>query len=697
MSIKTGIDEPEIPMSRLSLRTILYSAIALLFLASFAQTVMTFLTQNEIADRQKEVTKSWVPSMKALGEVKFLAADYRAKLNRHVLTVNPEAKALAGEGMKLSQVRLNAAMAVYEPALISGAEERALWERFKSSWSEYLAVSETAIKASSAGDEAKAEAILTIPALKAAEAASKDLDADIAFNDRGAAAEIAAMDASMWAAKIGLLVMLLMAVGIGVAAFIVIKVRAIGPMLSITAAMRDLAEGKLQTAIPHADRHDEIGQMASAVQVFKDNAIRVQALEEEEKRIGAERLRRAQSMVEVVTEVGEVVRRAAEGDFSARLQVISEDPEMGKLVDGINEINRVVDAATGEFAEVLGDIALGNLTQTIQTPYRGRFGDLKSALNETVERLAETVSTIQVTARDISAAAQEINTGAGDLSGRTEQQASSLEETAATTEELAASVKASAVSSRQAVDLAEENMKVAQDGGEIVGKAVEAMSRIDTASQKISDITGVIDEIAFQTNLLALNAAVEAARAGDAGKGFAVVASEVRTLAQRSSEAAKEITALINASVSEVGQGVKLVRSAGDSLDKIVLASQKVTATVSEISAASGEQANGIDEMSQAVAHMDEMTQQNAALAEESAASAASLSDQIGRLNELVAAFRVNGSGARHASEPQRLRDIAAKAFSGPSSGKAAERVSAARQAKRPMPPASRTGTWDEF
>jgi methyl-accepting chemotaxis protein len=212
-------------------------------------------------------------------------------------------------------------------------------------------------------------------------------------------------------------------------------------------------------------------------------------------------------------------------------------------------------------------------------------------------------------------------------------------------------------------------MKAAQAGGAIAGKAVDAMARIEDASTKISDIIRVIDDIAFQTNLLALNAAVEAARAGDAGKGFAVVASEVRTLAQRSSEAAKDISALISSSNSEVGEGVKLVRQAGEALEQILTASKKVAATIADISAASGEQANGIDEMSQAVAHLDEMTQQNAALSEQSAASAGSLSDKIAQLNDLVAAFKTGPDSGRAvdvpvpASEPARLRQLAEAAF----------------------------------
>ncbi|WP_460448739.1 methyl-accepting chemotaxis protein [Alsobacter sp. SYSU BS001988] len=284
----------------------------------------------------------------------------------------------------------------------------------------------------------------------------------------------------------------------------------------------------------------------------------------------------------------------------------------------------------------------------------GAMRNLAEGVNQLLETFSGIIDSVRQESRSALSASSEIATGNEDLANRTEQQAASLEETAATTEQLAASVKSSAQSSRQAAELAAEATGVAQAGGEVVRSAVSAMGRIEDSSRKITDITSVIDEIAFQTNLLALNAAVEAARAGEAGKGFAVVASEVRTLAQRSSTAAKDITALISEAASEVAAGVALVRRAGEALDQIVVASNKVSATVSEISAASGEQSSGIEEMSQAIAHMDEITQQNASLAEQGAGAAASLAQHVQHLAEFVEAFKTD-----RREEPARAASVA--------------------------------------
>ena len=444
----------------------------------------------------------------------------------------------------------------------------------------------------------------------------------------------------------------LSAIVLGILSALMIARMVSHPIRRINAVLAALVRGERDVQIPFVDRRDEVGEAARAAADFKAGLDQLAALKAEEQAAALREAARLREAETVVAEVGRVVEAAVAGDFSARVAVTTADPSLASLARGIDAINVAVDRATTELVTVLGGVAEGDLTRSVQQDYAGRFAEMKVAVNDTVARLAATVASIKGAAGEVASSAGEINAGADDLSQRTEEQASSLEETAATTEQLAASVKASAQSSRQAVSLAEQAVDVARQGGDIVGRAVAAMGRIDEASRKIGDITGVIDEIAFQTNLLALNAAIEAARAGEAGKGFAVVASEVRTLAQRSSAAAKDITGLIAASGSEVAAGVELVRSAGDVLQQIVGASRKVTETVAEIASASNEQANGIDEISHAVAHLDGMTQQNAALAEESAASASALSRLIGDLNTMMDGFRVPAS--RQADGPRR-------------------------------------------
>ena len=331
---------------------------------------------------------------------------------------------------------------------------------------------------------------------------------------------------------------------------------------------------------------------------------------------------------------------------------VTEQVKASRIEEVVRSTLAAVDAAKAH-----------DLTQRVSL--EAASGDVRllaSGVNDLLDTLSQIINAVTEAAGSSLAASSEIASGSHDLAMRTGEQASALEESAATIEQLAASVKSSAQSSQQALREAQSAETVAGAGGEVVSRAVNAMTRIEEASTKINDITDVIEEIAFQTNLLALNAAVEAARAGDAGRGFAVVASEVRVLAQRSSTAAKDIGGLITSSGTEVAEGVRLVRQAGETLGQIVSASAKVAGLVSEIAQAGAEQANGIDDMSQSIAHLDGITQQNAALSEQSAASASSLSDQISSLNAIVGKFKTTGSGQAQAlTRVVRFSDAAAQ------------------------------------
>lgn len=348
----------------------------------------------------------------------------------------------------------------------------------------------------------------------------------------------------------------------------------------------------------------------------------------------------------IEAEIDEVVNAAAAGDFTRRVSVEDKQGFMLNLANNINAIGSNTQSATDDLARVLAELAKGNLTEKIDAEYQGTFGILKDSSNETAEQLKSIVVQVNQSALEVATASAELSTGSDDLSRRTEAQASALEETAASMEQLAVTVKQNADNAGEANELADKSRNMAVEGEKVAKEAVEAMGTIEESSQQVSDIIGVIDDLAFQTNLLALNAAVEAARAGEAGKGFAVVAEEVRTLAQRSAQASNEIKSLITSSNSQVKNGVELVNNAGRVLNDITTSITQVADIVSEIANASAEQTQGIDEVNVAVTEMDDMTQQNSSLVEESTAAARLLERQAAEMQRLMSFFNVGSDSS---------------------------------------------------
>ena len=370
---------------------------------------------------------------------------------------------------------------------------------------------------------------------------------------------------------------------------------------------------------------------------------------------------------------------------------------IGSVVIGLGlalGIARAVSRPLQHAVKLAQQVAAGNLGSHIEVHSRDETGQLLQALKDMNTSLLQIVGEVRQGTDSIATASSQIAMGNQDLSARTEEQASSLEQTAASMEELTATVKQNAASAQQANQMASAASQVAVRGGAAVSKVVQTMSDINASSRKIVDIIGVIDSIAFQTNILALNAAVEAARAGDQGRGFAVVASEVRTLAQRSASAAKEIKQLIDASVTKVEEGNGQVEQAGKTMEEIVHSVRRVTDIMGEITAASHEQTAGIEQVNQAVTQMDQMTQQNAALVEEAAAATDALQGQAAALSKVVSVFDLGQATALAAHQPQAaalpLRAANAKAVPGVRAPAAAAPATAAPRVAAPAPAALR-------
>ncbi|WFR94277.1 methyl-accepting chemotaxis protein [Rhizobium tumorigenes] len=446
---------------------------------------------------------------------------------------------------------------------------------------------------------------------------------------------------------------------LGILAALLVAAKGItAPVIRLRDRMTSLAQGHTEASVEGQDRRDEVGQMAAAVSVFRDNAIERLRLEAE-----AETNRS-------MSERERMAREAQKADEAANVQFAVEQLGAG-----------------------LDQLASGDVAYRIDTPFASHLDGLRANFNGSVANLQEALQDVGQNARAIDAGANEIRSAADDLSKRTEQQAASVEQTAAALEEITTTVKDSSRRAEEVGNLVSKAREGAEKSGAVVREAVIAMNEIERSSGEISNIIGVIDEIAFQTNLLALNAGVEAARAGEAGKGFAVVAQEVRELAQRSAKAAKEIKALITTSGEHVRSGVNLVGQTGQALEVIVTEVQAINGHIHAMVESAREQSVGLQEINTAVNTMDQGTQQNAAMVEQSTAASHSLAREAASLNMLLARFNVGGEAV---SAKPAVRSVSASSRPAPSPARALGRKVANAFGGRASA-AAESASWEEF
>lgn len=601
-------------MKKLKIRTLLPLLFGLMVVVSLVQGGIALHSADALSEDIETLGGRMDRSIQ-IAEIETLLGDVR-RLNLMILNASNAAdKSKLVDTLAVSSEQLDAAIQRFDGMIVL-PEVRQRYGEFKGHVEQYRLLGQSFVEQalSSKLYQAKDTIAKMVPLGNEAGAVLQGIIAinrDVAANARMESR--ASADAAFWLSVVAVVCAAVIAAAAAVFSFL----RIVRPISAITTSMHGLANGDTTTEIPFGSRHDEIGEMAAAVAVFRDNAIERAQLErqaEENRSLSeAERMAREAQKAEEAAEVKFAVDQLAAG-----LQRLSD----------------------------------GDLAVSIDARFTEHLDALRLNFNQSVARLRQAMQAVNDNARAIDAGASEMLAAADDLSKRTEQQAASVEETAAALEQVTTAVKESSVRAEHAGELVSHTRDGAERSGEVVRRAVAAMQQIEKSSAEISSIIGVIDEIAFQTNLLALNAGVEAARAGDAGKGFAVVAQEVRELAQRSANAAKEIKGLISASGQHVRHGVALVDETGKALETIVREVQEINQNVAAIVTSAREQSTGLQEINMAVNQMDQGTQKNAAMVEQSTAASHGLAQQAAALMQMMAQFRTEEGSQRHAQGP---------------------------------------------
>jgi methyl-accepting chemotaxis protein len=600
----------------LSLKAKTRSIFAVLLFCFVALGALAIDRMSSVADQSAIMSKVWTPRTRAAEQLIAAANDYRISEAVRILSVSPEMAAHADEDLAANADLFKSQLAAYRRLLRRG-ESTAQIDKAAALWDGYITDNTQML-------EFAAEAKTEEAADRYRNSSSKFYLLTNALDEVSTSNEKASALASATAKKIGDQARVFVVGALGfvfillvlAAAFFESKVWRV--LVRLSNVMQKLAKGEFDAEVDGTSRRDEVGEMARAVQVFKDSGIE---------------------------------KRRLEADAEAQRGVAEEARRKHDEMAAAAEASR--NFVVSQIATGLADLSAGDLTFRLTEEFAPEFEKLRNDFNTAVENLQETMNVISLGAVGIHSSTEEISQATDNLARRTEKQAASLEEVAAALEQVTATVRTSADGARQAKASVASAKANAERSGEVVRNAVAAMSEIERSARQISEIIGVMDEIAFQTNLLALNAGVEAARAGEAGRGFAVVAQEVRALAQRSTVAAKEIKLLISSSGDQVGAGVSLVGETGKALEMIVNQVGEIDGAVGDIALAAEDQATVLLQINTSVSQMDKVTQQNAAMAQESTAASHSLAQETNELARLIGRFKLGDPPAAQRSRPQ--------------------------------------------
>ncbi|MDQ0454129.1 HAMP domain-containing methyl-accepting chemotaxis protein [Rhizobium paknamense] len=632
--------------AHLSLRTSLFSAFAVLMLLLLLQGAFALGSMRGIFSNVSSLAEDAVPSVDITNRLNISLANLRGLETRHVLSRTPEAIDAASTAIDKEIAKLKSRMATYD-TLVSLPEEMKAYSEFKRLLEDYLVLDRRMVALSKAGAKDQAAALLTGEMVKVYEAMDDQADTFRDANVDAAKAMYAdAARAFNWAVLENALILAFGAIA-GVSAIIFVFRCVSAPIARLTALMRRLAGGELKLTVPYLNQDNEVGDMARAVEVFRENGLKVIAM-------NAQELHMRDKCDELRDRLAEVVNAAVTGDFSRRIVADLEFPDLNAFAASMNALVQSIDTGLGETRRVIASLADGDLTDAMQGEFQGAFAELQANVNNTMTQLRSIVGEVRAAIDTINSGSGELRTASDDLARRTEQQAAALEETSSALEEITSAIHTSTGRATQTSRMVDAARVSTEESASVVSDTVAAMERIEQASGEIGKIINVIDEIAFQTNLLALNAGVEAARAGEAGKGFAVVAQEVRELAQRSAGAAKDIKTLITKSADEVNSGVRLVTATGDALGRIREHVVEINAQMHEMANAAREQSGKLTEINAAVGQMDQVTQRNAAMVEETTASTNRLADDTATLARLISHFKLSANENRRSGSSVR-------------------------------------------